>query len=207
MPGTTGVEAVRRLDGLLLSGGPDIDPSWYGKRRSPWCGPADAQRDALEFAVAAEALRLGLPMLGICRGMQVLNIVAGGTLNQHVDHPEWHHHRYRHEAVEAAHPIELHPQSRLQQMVGASVVIVNSRHHQAIEGLGRYLRIGAVAPDGVIEAIEHVTRPNLIGVQWHPEDRIRSSRLDRSIFDWFVQTAESYAVRETRTPTTKGLRV
>ena len=159
---------VARLDGLCLAGGPDLDPVAYGAvGRHPRLGETDAAVDAAELALARAADRLGLPVLGICRGAQALNVLRGGTLHQHLDG-----HRQATAAPTAAHDVHLAAGSRLATLTGAGALAVNSFHHQAADRLGAGLRAVATAPDGTVEAIEDPARPFFLGVQWHAETMV-----------------------------------
>jgi putative glutamine amidotransferase len=156
---------VERLDGICLSGGLDIDPFAYGAdRRHPQLGETDPEVDAFELAVARAADTAGLPVLGICRGAQALNVARGGTLYQHIDG-----HRQAEVATEATQAISVDPRSRLAAIAGASELTVNSFHHQAVDVPGAGLRVVARAADGTAEAIEDRSRTLLLGVQWHAE--------------------------------------
>ena len=162
---------VAQLSGVCLSGGPDLDPASYDADRDPSLGPIEPALDAFELAVAREADRLGIPILGICRGCQTLNVARGGTLHQHlpdvtdgsVDHRQTASGRM------PTHSVRIEPGSRLAEIVGAEELEVNSFHHQAVDRLGRDLRAVAWSPDGVVEAIEETESGLLLGVQWHAE--------------------------------------
>ena len=152
-----------RLDGICLSGGPDLDPDAYGARsRHPELGPTEPSLDAFELALARAALARGIPLLGVCRGAQALNVACGGTLHQHLPG-----HRQAEAASQATHGVRVQGGTRLARLLGAGAQAVNSFHHQAVDGLGRGLRAVAHAPDGTIEAIEG--DGFVLGVQWHAE--------------------------------------
>jgi putative glutamine amidotransferase len=160
--------SLDQIDGLLLSGGLDVDPRHYGEPPDPTV-EIDEERDALELAVARQALDAGMPVLGICRGMQLLNVVEGGSLVQHLDG-----HRTVNEfsAPSALHPVRVAPDSELARVLGAGEEVpVNSRHHQAVrpENLAPGLRATAWSPDGLIEAFEGQGPGWQLAVQWHPE--------------------------------------
>jgi putative glutamine amidotransferase len=162
-----------RIDGVCLSGGPDVDPAEYGAERDPRLGPTWRRLDRFELALARAADGRRTPMLGICRGAQVLNVARGGDLVQHLDGDgdgdSPLHHRQRVPGERQSHAIEIEPRSRLAEAVGATELEVNSFHHQAIRTLGRGLHATAHAPDGVIEAIEDPEAELYLGVQWHAE--------------------------------------
>ena len=159
-------ELVARLDGICLAGGPDLDPTLYGAvARHPELGATNAEHDAFELAVARAADVAGLPMLGICRGAQALNVARGGTLHQHVDG-----HRQVESAAAPTQRVAVAPDSLLAAVTGAGdTLAINSFHHQAVDILGAGLRVVARAADGTVEAIEDPARPFVLGVQWHAE--------------------------------------
>lgn len=155
--------AVARLDGLVIAGGPDVEPVRYGAQRDPRTGPPARERDAWELALIDAALDAGVPLLGICRGMQLLNVALGGTLTQHVDgHAEA-------PGVFSRHPVKPVPGTRYAQAVPGETS-VPTFHHQAVDRLGEGLVASAYAADGTVEAIEPALGGGwLLGVQWHPE--------------------------------------
>jgi len=156
-------QAVARLDGLVVAGGPDVDPARYGAERDPRTGPPAPARDAWELALIEAALAARLPLLGICRGMQLLNVALGGTLVQHLDgHAEV-------VGVFGGHPVRPVPGTRYAAAVPEETT-VPTYHHQAVDRLGRGLIPSAHAADGTVEAIELPSpAPWVLGVQWHPE--------------------------------------
>lgn len=187
------------LDGLLLSGGEDVAPTLYGEEQLPECGEADPERDSLEWALARLALERDLPVFGICRGMQMLNVAAGGTLYQDV--PSQRPASQRHEWSDSprdlrAHEIAITPGSRLAQILGSERAAVNSLHHQAVARPGADVAITAVAPDGVAEALEIGGRAYALAVQYHPEELYTDDEASRKLFAAFVQAAEAYAGRK-----------
>jgi putative glutamine amidotransferase len=188
---------VDRLAGVCLSGGPDLDPVAYGAEPDPHLGPVERELDEFEVAVARRADALGIPLLGICRGCQALNVARGGTLHQHLpDVTDGSiHHRQTASGRETTHTVRIEPGSRLAGIVGGEELDVNSFHHQAVDRLGRGLRAVAWAPDGVIEAIEGDGPALYLGVQWHVEtlvDRPRHARL----FDALVEAAAGASERQ-----------
>lgn len=154
--------AVARLDGLVIAGGPDVDPALYGAERSPRCGPPAPRRDAWELALIRAALDTGTPLLGICRGMQLLNVALGGTLVQHIDD------HVTEVGVFGRHPVKPVPGTRYAD-INAEETDVPTYHHQAVDRLGTGLVPSAHASDGTIEAIELPSPAWALGVQWHPE--------------------------------------
>lgn len=160
-----------RLDGLVLSGGPDLAPAAYDAQPHPELGATEPELDVFEYAVAREALRLELPILGICRGAQTLNVVRGGTLHQHLPDVVGDEiaHRQGDDGRQPTHLVEVLAGSRLASVLETTQLRVNSFHHQAIDRLGTGLRACAWAIDGTIEAIEDDTLPFVVAVQWHAE--------------------------------------
>ncbi|GGT72831.1 gamma-glutamyl-gamma-aminobutyrate hydrolase family protein [Streptomyces althioticus] len=153
---------VARLDGLVIAGGPDVEPVRYGAEPDPRTGPPARGRDAWELALIAAALERGVPLLGICRGMQLLNVALGGTLIQHVDgHAEV-------PGVFGRHPVKPVPGTRYADAVPEEAS-VPTYHHQAVDRLGRGLIPSAYAEDGTVEAVELPAPAWVLGVQWHPE--------------------------------------
>ncbi|WP_330303305.1 MULTISPECIES: gamma-glutamyl-gamma-aminobutyrate hydrolase family protein [unclassified Streptomyces] len=153
---------VARLDGVVVAGGPDVDPVRYGAERSPRTGPAAPERDVWELALIRAALASGTPLLGICRGLQLLNVALGGTLVQHIDG------HVKDAGVFGHHEVTPVPGS-LYAGVVPEVTAVPTYHHQAVERLGDGLRASAHAADGTVEAIELPGSSWVLGVQWHPE--------------------------------------
>jgi len=161
-----------RLDGLLLAGGVDIDPALFGQERHSGLRRVDRRRDDLELALTREAIERDLPILAICRGIQVLNVARGGTLIQHLpsEIPGSERHDCPEPRSRRIHRVDVEPGSRLHAILGASGVPVNSLHHQAVGRLGEGLRTTASCDeDGVVEGLEMPSRSFVLGVQWHPE--------------------------------------
>jgi putative glutamine amidotransferase len=161
-----------RLDGLLLSGGVDVDPALYGQPRHPKLRHVDRRRDDLELALVGEALRRDMPILAICRGIQVLNVATGGTLIQ--DLASEISGGKRHDRAEPrwrrTHEVDAVPDTHLRHVLGEETISVNSIHHQAVGRIGEGLAVSARCPeDGVIEGLEMPARHFVVGVQWHPE--------------------------------------
>ena len=161
------------LNGLLLSGGPDLDPVAYGAESHALLGPTEPSLDAFEVALARAADRRQIPILGICRGAQALNVARGGSLHQHL--PDVTDgsiaHRQTVSGRLTCHQVRIAPASRLATVVGDAPLAVNSFHHQAIDRVGRGLVAVAWAPDGTIEAVEAGGRELVLGVQWHGDGR------------------------------------
>jgi putative glutamine amidotransferase len=170
LPAVEGISsALPRLDGLLLVGGGDLDPRRYGAVPHPRTDRVFAARDDAELTLTHEALRLGLPILGICRGLQLLNVALGGTLHQHVPDVIGHEGHAVGEGEFARHDVRLRPDAKLARVTGHETLNIASLHHQAIDRLGTGLTATAWSDDGLIEAAELDTHPFVVGVQWHPE--------------------------------------
>lgn len=187
-----------RLDGVFLAGGVDMDPASYGEERTEFCGRTDAARDTVELAFARWALEDGKPLFGVCRGMQVMNVAAGGTLIQDCDaqYEKSIKHDYFPGAGWArdhlAHEITLAAGSRLQRAFGGETAMVNSMHHQGIRALGAGLVATAWAPDGLMEALETTGSAFQVGVQWHPEMLIDRDAGTRRLFEDFIAAAVAF---------------
>jgi putative glutamine amidotransferase len=184
--------------GLVLSGGEDVDPSHYGEQPSPALGTVEPLRDAMEFCAVAVAGELRLPILGICRGLQVLNVHFGGTLYQDIatERPSDLRHQQQEPWGQRSHSATVRPDSMLHSLVGREQLHINSFHHQAVKHLGRGLRVTARADDGLVEAIEHEAHPWLLGVQWHPERNEAAGpggNPDHGIFLGFREAVERFA--------------
>ena len=187
-------ELVEGLDGLLLAGGDDCDPAVYGEEAHPSVEPMDPRRQNSDLSLARAARERGIPTLGICLGLQVMNVTAGGTLIQdiqseldtdieHVSDPE----------DRARHDVRIENGTRLASILGGGREInVNSSHHQAIKNVGGGLRVTALAPDGIVEGLEDPQHPFYLGVQWHPED-MGSEKSASALFGAFVEAARKYA--------------
>ena len=184
-----------RLDGLLLAGGEDIHPKHYGEAIHEKCGQSDEARDTVELTLTRWALAEGLPILAICRGIQVLNVAAGGTLYQDIasqipgslKHNCWPDYPRNY----LAHQVTVNGDSQLAAVLGQSRVGVNSLHHQAVKDLAASFKIVARATDGLIEAIESNDHPFVLGVQWHPEELVQDAPPMRRLFEVFVSAARS----------------
>jgi putative glutamine amidotransferase len=173
LPPVPGIsEVVARLDGLVLSGGSDIDPARYRSPQGTQTGPVYPERDSAELALCAAALDHGLPLLGICRGLQVINVALGGTLHQHLPDVVGHDGHSPQEAGYGRHDVRIAPGSRLAAILGRTTAAVPTHHHQAADQLGSGLVATAWTDDGVIEAFEFSAPAGdafMIAVQWHPE--------------------------------------
>jgi putative glutamine amidotransferase len=188
-------DALKGIGGLLLTGGEDVAPARYGESPHPSVVDVDEARDEFEIALVNEARRLDLPILAICRGIQVLNVAAGGTLVQDIPSqvPGALEHRLavpQHEPYALAHEVWLDKDTLLARLMrerlsDADSCDVNSRHHQAVKQIAAGFETSATAPDGVIEAIEDPTVRFCLGVQWHPENFWRTGEF-RPLFEGFL---------------------
>lgn len=185
------------LDGVFLPGGADIDPVSYGRTPNALCDKTDRERDRVELALARWALEDGKPTLGVCRGMQLINVAAGGTLFE--DLAEQMSGAIRHDYFPfgdqgfardyLAHDVDVRAGTRLAHVFGAGCLRVNSMHHQGVRDLGKGLQVTATAPDGLIEAVEGDDGRYVVGVQWHPEALTDSQEKARALFQEFVEAA------------------
>jgi putative glutamine amidotransferase len=184
---------LRRLDGIVFTGGGDVAPERYGSQAHPLVDDVDADRDRVEVHLLKRTLEQGLPFLGICRGLQVINVALGGTLYEdildqrpnslkHQYYPNWPRNYL-------AHSVQVEQNSRLGKMLGAPAVQVNSLHHQGIRDLAAPLQATAFAPDGVIEAFELAEHPFGMAVQWHPE-WLQEHLPMQTLFRTFVRAAD-----------------
>jgi putative glutamine amidotransferase len=205
-----GIEpALEAIDGLMLAPGRDIEPSRYGQTPDRLLAATEPRRDEFELPLVDAALARGLPVLGCCRGMQVLNVALGGTLAQdvglvdawreHPSDPGWHAWRKMERSSlsdgeippHPRHPISIAPGSILGDALGTLESAVNSFHHQAVVELGRGLRATATAPDGVIEAVELDGAP-VLAVQWELQEEWRIDPRFLAVFEWFVDAAREW---------------
>ncbi len=185
---------LSRLDGLLLPGGIDLHPSRYGEEIHPLTEEADLESDEFEITLGTWAIQQDMPVLGICRGMQLINIVLGGTLFQDIDdqYPDSIAHSHRDwSRAHLAHRITVEPGSCMETILGAKEVMVNSLHHQAIKEPGKGVRITGRAPDGVAELIEVPSYRFLMAAQGHPEEIYSIEPAFKRLFAAFVQASST----------------
>lgn len=191
LPPLTSAAAISRcaalVDGLLLSGGPDLDPAYFNEEPRG-TGVISPVRDHFELALLAEVIRLGKPVLGICRGMQVLNVFAGGDLYQDIpsQYPEALKHMQQAPAWYGTHKVRLAPGSVLARLYGCTELRVNTFHHQAVRQVAPGFRVAAWAEDGLVEAIESAGPAFVVGVQWHPETMWEKDDRQARLFKAFV---------------------
>ncbi len=194
IPACTGLDGLPRLlelcQGILLPGGPDMDPSLFGEDPHPTVADLDEQVDRLWMAAAEHAVATGKPLLGICRGMQVANVALGGTLYQDLSQMNAGHmlHRQLQQRSYPVHRVALEPGSRLARLLQADSVRTNSLHHQCIKDPGRGLSVTARTADGIPEAAESADGSIML-VQWHPEELLDTVPAMGSLFTWLVERA------------------
>lgn len=179
------------VQGLLLSGGPDIHPRYYGEEPTAGLGDVDEALDRMELLAARIAIEKDMPVLGICRGIQVLNVALGGTLYQDISSqvPESICHTPKIDKAVPTHTVRIAGGSLLRRIMGRSEIWVNGKHHQAVRDPAPGLVITARAKDGVVEALEHQKRRFIMGVQWHPEGTWRKDLFSKKLFKAFVREA------------------
>jgi putative glutamine amidotransferase len=193
-------ELFARLDGLVLTGGGDVDPEHYGGAAHPTLYGIDRARDATELALARAAFERGLPTLGICRGCQVINVAFGGTLIEHLPDEvgDGIAHRGEGAGTSRLHDVELAAGSRVRAIVGAERAHASSSHHQAIRRVAMGFAVTAHAADGTIEAVEPVEpvekggHPFYLAVQWHPEETAAEDAAQQRLFDALAAAARAY---------------
>jgi putative glutamine amidotransferase len=186
-------DVVESLDGILLAGGDDCDPAVYGEERHDSCSTMDSRRQENDLALAKAARAHGIPTLGICLGLQMMNVAAGGTLIQdiassldsEIDHASEPSDRHRHDVL-------VEDGTKLAGIIGSGEHGVNSSHHQAIGRVAGGLRITALAPDGIVEGLEDPSHPFYVGVQWHPED-MTGEQDATTLFGAFIEAAKKRA--------------
>jgi len=174
------------MAGLLLMGGTDVNPKLYGASPAPESDEPDDERDAVEWRLIDEALERDLPIFAICRGLQMLNVHHGGSLHQHLG--SLRHDTDFEDKSTIAHEVIVEPESHLASIVGSTRLRVNSRHHQAVDGIGEGLRVSARdSEDDTIEGLEQPNRRFVVAVQWHPEDQVSREPEQRKLFERFAK--------------------
>jgi putative glutamine amidotransferase len=191
-----------QIDGLCLTGGADVSPVHYGEECHPHCEPADAARDQTELLLFRWARQDGKPILGICRGMQLINVAAGGTLYQDLASQRPHGSKHDYFSAIGGHPrdllvheVRVDITSQLGRILGLEQVRVNSMHHQAVKNLAPGLTATAFAPDGLIEGIEAADGRFVIGVQWHPEELTENVPVMRRLFSALTEAASRHVAQ------------
>lgn len=182
---------VDDVAGVLLMGGTDVDPQLYGQEAGPETDKPDRERDEIELDVIDQAIRQDLPILAICRGLQILNVYHGGTLIQHLASSE-HHDPENGDRAAPAHEVIIEPDSLLARIAGTARWNVNSRHHQAADSVGANLNVSARdSEDGTIEGLERRNNRFVLAVQWHPEDQILKHPEQLKLFQRFAEAVNS----------------
>lgn len=180
---------IATIEGLLLTGGGDIDPEHYGQEMDGSVR-IDERRDAFELSLYQKAMDKGIPILGICRGVQIINVAAGGTLIQHIEH----HNRIDEDGKPRLHNVNIVENTSLERIFGVPALETNTVHHQSVKSVAPGFRASAVSGDGTIEAVESETG-FVIGVQWHPEELYRTQNVFRKLFDAFVSSSSLFKQR------------
>lgn len=181
---------LAECDGFLFPGGADLAPRLYGQEPQPGCGKPNSVRDSFEFPLIIAALKADKPLLCICRGMQLLNVVQGGTLTQDIKAVQKYNHADFFHKARFTHPVELEKDSMIGKLFCRQTVQVNSLHHQVVDCLGNGLHATAISPEGFIETIEFCDRKTFaLGVQWHPEHMAAKDPSQQLIFNRFVLAA------------------
>ena len=185
------------VDGLVLTGGEDVAPAYFGEQQHPKLGTVNEARDATEIALISAARRLRIPLLAICRGIQVLNVECGGSLIQDIaaQRPGALEHNAHGSRTETAHGVVIDTDSILELALGATAIDVNSLHHQAIDRLGEGLRVTATSPDGIVEGVESTDDWWVLAVQWHPEEMDRCAHQGAEpgpLFKAFAEAVRAY---------------
>ncbi len=191
---------LSRIDGLLMSGGLDVDPMFYDQEPRREMGKMDRVRDIFELALMRGAIEAGIPILAICRGIQVLNVACGGTLIQDIPSQVEGAIKHEQDALRqdaVGHAVDIEAGSKLAEIVGNTRVRVNSFHHQAVDRVAEGFVVTARTADGVIEGIEDPKHPYCVGVQWHPE-RLPAETSTQNLFSSFVEAARAAAQAGTR---------
>lgn len=184
---------VDSLDGMIFAGGPDIDPALFGQPVDPDCGRINRVRDDLELKIFAEAARRRLPVLGICRGIQLINVAMGGTLTQHVPGVYGVVHQQTEARLALSHNVRVLPGTLLATVFGDDTQLqTNSFHHQALLDVADGLAVNAVAQEGFPEAVAGTGEQFILGVQWHPEISYNVDANSRRVFDLFRTAVEAY---------------
>ena len=185
-----------RVDGVLLTGGVDVDPSHYGEERHPMLGEVNAARDAFELLLIDKCVQRRMPLFGVCRGLQVLNVALGGTLWQDIPSqvPSSTPHRLTDSTTLVAHEVNLAPRSTGARVLGVATLQVNSRHHQCVHDLAPCLKASAWAPDGVVEMVEGYPDKPILAVQWHPENFVAGGNRGAMLrfFEFLVSESRRY---------------
>lgn len=177
------------VDGIILTGGIDINPMFYGEEPMEKLGYFNTKKDFFEVELTKKAIQRGIPILGIDRGLQVINVAMGGTLYQDLSYRDGEHLKHFQSSImsEKSHSVSIEPHSELREIFGQDKIFVNSFHHQSVKELGKNLEATAKASDGVIEAIEYTGGSFAMGVQWQPEFMFQEYEEQKKIFEFFIE--------------------
>lgn len=184
------VEEALACDGLLLSGGADIEPTLYGRKREEKCGKPNELRDKNEFEIFNAFVKTDKPILGICRGFQLINVACGGTLHQDIADIKKCNHSDFLKRAKPIHKVTITENTLLYNIFGKTEVGVNSLHHQAIENIGENLTVSAISEDGFVEGLELNNHQFCVAVQWHPEHMSKTDALQQKLFNEFISTCK-----------------
>ncbi|MEK3973521.1 gamma-glutamyl-gamma-aminobutyrate hydrolase family protein [Psychrobacillus sp. FSL K6-1267] len=186
-------QLCQQIDGLIITGGEDIDPAYYGELPHPSLKRITPQLDEMEFALVQKILELDKPYIGTCRGLHMLNVVMGGSLHQSIhDQREEYSFLHRQNAIRThrSHPVKLDKKSKVFQMFQEEEFKVNSFHHQGVNRVGEGLKVAATAPDGIVEAVESENHTFIYGFQWHPEEfALIGDEPSKKLFAKFIEAA------------------
>jgi putative glutamine amidotransferase len=191
------LETLPLCDGIILSGGEDVDPQFYGQDPHTHLGPTLPDRDLVEIEIVKYAIRHNIPILAICRGVQILNVALGGTLIQDIPSQlnEPIQHSQTVERRRDTHWVKVSEDSKLFQLLGADRIRVNSLHHQALDKVSNDLRVVAMSSDGIVEAVEYIHSSTFtIGVQWHPESMASTNSSMNNLFIEFIKSSSGVFV-------------
>ena len=193
-------EAFSHLDGLLLTGGADPDPSLYGEETMPVCGKTDAVRDAAEMYLIKKCVRENTPFLAVCRGFEIMIAAAGGTLYQDIEtqRPDSVFHPRYEVPADEVHSVTLKEGTLLYELCGQKEIRVNSRHHQGAKNVPSILTVSGTAEDGLPEGVELAGHPFAVGIQWHPETLAANHPEAQALFDALVRQAETRHLTKVR---------
>lgn len=186
-------QLCQQIDGLIITGGEDIDPAYYGELPHPTLQRITPQLDEMEFALVQKILELDKPYIGTCRGLHMLNVVMGGSLHQSIhDQREEYSFLHRQNAIRThrSHPVKLDKKSKVFQIFQKEEFKVNSFHHQGVNRVGEGLKVAATAPDGIVEAVESENHTFIYGFQWHPEEfALIGDEPSKKLFAKFIEAA------------------
>lgn len=174
-------------DGILLPGGADIEPALYGREREEKCGKPNELRDKNEFEIFNAFVKTGKPILGICRGFQLINVICDGTLHQDIADIKKCSHSDFLKRAKPIHTVTITENTNLYKIFGKNEIGVNSLHHQAVQKVGENLTVSAISEDGFVEGIELNNHPFCVAVQWHPEHMSKNDSLQQKLFNEFVK--------------------